>query len=163
MIRHALVISLVLAAGKASALSCSFSDAAGAYNDAQSLGNDFVAVVGQLDWEPFGPYPEHNGIAMEFEGQDHVVDGRFNGEVLNESGVRTTFDGPVSIQAACINGDCGYAYRDAPMLSFIHTVDGASVMYTYPCQSYPRTVTPEGIAQIQACVDGGDCTGTWTQ
>lgn len=151
------VTAMTLHATQAAALSCMFGDPTDAHSQAVQNGTNFVTVVGTLDWEPFGPYPEHNGFAMEYEGQTYAVEGHFKGDVLGLGGVRTPIETAVIIQAECINGDCGYASRGLEMLSFLHTVDDETVMFTYPCQSYPTAASAEAISELQACIDSGNC------
>jgi len=152
---------LIALAGQASALSCSFANAAGGYNQAQGNGNDFVAVAGQLDWVPFGPNSDFSGFAMEKEGQEYAVAGQFIGVIIGENGVRTPIDGPVTIRSICTNGDCGYAFRGDQMISYIHNVEGERVMYAYPCQSYPQLAEASNLDAVQACVNGEACETVW--
>lgn len=155
-----LIVSAVLiaTAGQASALSCLFGDGAMAYEQALSNGSDARPVVGQLSWG--------SGIGapvMAFEGQKFELPARFIGEVMQPDGTRVPFDSDIIVYTSCINGDCGYAGEGYQMLSFLHMIDGSPVMHAYPCQSYPVHGNDVDIALVQACLDGGPCTGAERQ
>ncbi len=160
MIKTLLVAALVTSAGQASALSCLFGDTAVAYNQAAGYGDDFLSVTGSLDWDLPEADPNSFNLAMDYEGQTYEVAAHFTGEVIGENGSSIPIDVDVTILTECINGDCGYAHKGQPMLSFLHPQGADYVMHAFPCQSYPSGFDAEALAILQSCVDGGECDDT---
>lgn len=146
--------ALICVAGQAQALSCPFGDGAAAYLQAKDHGDSFRAAIGTLTWADPG---QSGGFQMDFEGQEYDVLARFRGEVLAANGARTPVDQKLRVRASCVNGDCGYAYGENEMLTFLHDTPEGVVMNAPPCQSYPRTPNPQLVTQVQSCVDGGAC------
>lgn len=153
-----LTAALVVFAGQqASALSCNFGDAAAGYLQAVDHGGTFRAAVGTLEWSDDETETSNGVLVMDFEGQEFDLPARFVGEVLLPNRERVALDEMIQVRANCINGDCGYAYVSEPMLTYLHEINGETVMLAYPCQSYPAAPDAASIELVQACLDGDDC------
>ncbi|MFN3661496.1 hypothetical protein [Yoonia sp.] len=151
----ALTAALLVVAGQVQALSCLAPDAVRTFIELDAASETYVVLHGSLSFDennlpPFvqdDPVPDPAPIMAEFTGKGLTTDG-------------FTFDytGPVVLQVTCAGPWCGTAQSDQDAVIFVAADETPVTVTADPCGGRLfYNPTPETIAMLTSCMQGGAC------
>ncbi|MHA6324581.1 hypothetical protein [Roseivivax sp. CAU 1753] len=156
--RIVLATCLALLSGPALALSCMPADIAADYQRAEADEAAWIVVAGKITFDesklPEGEADQQTGTLPEVD-----IPARIAGGSLGPEGFTRAFSRDITLRVMCLGPWCGGVKSGLDYIAFLKKEGDDYVAMASPCPGmlYPDP-TPEQLATVTACFNGGPCT-----
>ncbi len=157
---RALVLSagLALAASPALSLSCLPADLARDYQRAAEDDAAWIVVTGKLTFDEKA-LPKVDMDRQQETPPETDIPARIAGGSLSAEGFTRAFSRDITLRVLCLGPWCGGAQSGGDVLAFLKQEGEDYVAMASPCPGMLYAdPTPDMLATVTTCFNGGDCT-----
>ncbi len=147
------MITALVVAGQAQALSCMPADAARSFNWASNAEERYVILQGAFSFD----FPKTEPVEDINNPPTVVLQSQFNGKYLTPDGFIDAPPLDVTVEFTCLGPWCGAMEADENVLAFVEQADSGYILRVEPCFSTVLEPSDRNLARVTSCMRGTGC------
>ncbi|QFS81319.1 hypothetical protein FIU97_00545 [Roseivivax sp. THAF40] len=153
-----LAACMALTATPGLALSCMPADLARDYQQAQEDEAAWIVVTGKLTFDT-SQLPDTDLSQQQEAPPETDIPAQISGGSLGKDGFTRAFTRDITLRVLCLGPWCGGAESGSDVLAFLKQEGDDYVAMASPCPGMIYyNPTPEMLATVTSCFNGGECT-----